>query len=337
MSNFKSIFIATTAIFFMQACGGGSKSTTTPEVIAPEPAVVHNLQPDKVPEYIANFKQSNAQVVFEFDGELSKIEFYQAGPDNMSVIATYESGFINIGLDINDFNNLKPIASLSVHETDANGVVEEEYASSNIEVSVQGDNFVYSGTVIDEATQGLFNVRVVINASFFNAGNSTVTVEGTKALVNGTLGTKTYIQIDELINNNPEVTTLELQLIDGSINDDINMHTGRLIRKAQLTTFIPATGDVNSGGVDLFAAGFKREYETGGKVGVHSWFDGIAGKAADSLSKDDPAHGAQLTYFREMLGNELGPKFYFFTINAAPAESVHVMTQSELTQYLISQ
>jgi len=96
-----------------------------------------------------------------------------------------------------------------VHETNANDVVEEEYTSSNIEVSVQGDTFVYSGTVIDETPQGLFNVRVVINSSFFDAGNSTVKMEGTKALVNGTLGTKTYIQIDELINNNPEVTTLE--------------------------------------------------------------------------------------------------------------------------------
>lgn len=335
MSNLKSFFIATIAVVFMQACGGGSKSTTTPEVVIPEPAVVHILQPDKVPEYIANFKQSNAQVVFEFDGELSKIEFLSAGPGNMSVFATYESGLINIGLDINDFDNIKPIASLSVIQTDANGVVEEEYASSNIEVSVQGDNFVYSGTVIDEATQGLFNVRVVINESFFDAGNSTVKVEGTKALVNGTLGTKTYIQIDELINNHPEVTTLELQLIDGSINDEINMHTGRLIRNAQLTTVIPATGDVNSGGVDLFAAGFKREYDTGGKVGVHSWSDGTT--SAHLLSKDDPAHGAQLTYFREMLGNELGPEFYFFTIDAAPAESVHVMTYNELTQYLISE
>jgi len=114
------------------------------------------------------------------------------------------------------------------------------------------------------------------------------------------------------------------------------MHTGRLIRKAQLTTLIPASGDVNSGGVDLFASGFKREYGTGGKVGVHSWCC-EAGKSAHLLSKDDPAHGAQLTCFREMLGNELGPEFYFFTIDAAPAESVHVMTQSELTQYLISQ
>jgi len=203
-------------------------------------------------------------------------------------------------------------------------------------VNAEGENFVYNGTVKETATQGLFNVRLVINESFFEAGSSTITVEGSNAMVNGTLGTKTYIQMNELIQNNPEVTTLVLQQIDGSINDAINMHTGRLVRNAQLTTLIPADGDVNSGGVDLFAAGLKREYTAGGKVGVHSWCC-VDGKSAHLLPQDHSAHGAQLTYFREVLGKNLGPEFYFFTLNSATFDNIHVMNSVELTKYLVNQ
>ncbi|PKI16775.1 hypothetical protein [Colwellia sp. 12G3] len=69
--------------------------------------------------------------------------------------------------------------------------------SSKIEITEQSDNFIYSGSVEDRTTQGLFSIRLVLNESFFESffesGNSTVKVLGTKALVNGTLGTKNYI------------------------------------------------------------------------------------------------------------------------------------------------
>ena len=87
--------------------------------------------------------------------------------------------------------------------------------------------------------------------------------------------------------------------------------------------------------MDLFAAGFKRKYVVGGKVGVHAWCC-EKGKSAHLLSKTDPAHGAQLTFVREMLGKELGPEFYFFTLNAAPASDIYIMTNDELKKYLIS-
>lgn len=327
MTLSKYLFILLT-ITLLQACGDGSTSNT-PKV--EKTKVVHEIQPDKVHEYITNFKEKISQVDFQFEGEKFEISFYDFLQEDKIVIAEYPSGLLFIGFD---FEKQQPIASLSVYETNDVGDVQRRLTSSAIEITEQGENYIYSGSVLDASTQGLFSVRLVLNESFFEAGNSTVVVSGTKALINGTLGTKTYIQIDDLIKAHPEVNTLELQQIDGSINDAINMHTGRLIRNAQLTTYIPATGDVNSGGVDLFAAGFKREYAAGGKVGVHSWCC-VDGKSAHLLSKDSPEHGAQLTYFREILGKDLGPEFYFFTINAAPADNIHLMTQAELAKYLL--
>ena len=329
MNSIKKIFFVTTASLILIACGSNSnkKQTVEPTV---EPAEVHIIQPSKIPEYIANFTEQNAQVEFQFEGQNYEISFRDFGEKNQSAIAQFDLGYIVIGFDI---DTSEPIANVSILETDNNGELTRQLQSNAIEVSAQGDNFVYTGTVKDTATQGLFTIRLVINESFFEAGNSAITIEGTNAKLNGTLGTKTYIQMQSLIQNNPDVKTLVLQEIDGSINDAINMHTGRLIRNAQLTTSITADSDVNSGGVDLFAAGLTREYQTGGKVGVHSWCC-IDGKSAHLLAKEHSAHGAQLTYFREMLGKELGPEFYFFTLNAATFDNIHVMKIVELTKYL---
>jgi len=329
MKLLRSVGIALTVITLLQACGGSSKSTTK-NTTAVEPKAVHGIQPNKVASYIDTFKTENAKVDFQFEGKKYDINFTDFGDDKLSAVAQFERGFIVFGFDQ---DKSAPIANLSIVEA-GNGK-NSTLRSSTITVKKDGDNFIYEGTVENAVTQGLFSVRLVINESFFGAGNSRLEVVDNTATLNGTLGTKTYIQLDELIKNNTNVDTLILQQIDGSINDDINMHTGRLIRNAKLTTVVPANGDINSGGVDLFAAGFKREYNTGGKVGVHSWCC-VSGKSAHLLSKDDAAHGAQLTYFREILGKDLGPEFYFFTINAAPASSIYIMTQAELVKYLIS-
>lgn len=332
MNKSKKIAIALVLSGLLQACGGSSSSDSKKEVTEQiSTAVVHHIAPAKVAEYIETYKQQIADVEFQFEGKKYELTFWDFGPDQKSIIARYDAGagFVTFGFDM---DKESPIANISVrHPSIAQELVS---ATDAIKISSAGDNYVYDGQVENKSTGGLHNVRLVINESFLSAGNSTLEIGGAEAVLNGTLGTKTYVQISEMIANNPEVKKLFLLNIDGSINDAINMHTGRLIRQAQLTTNIGENGDVNSGGVDLFAAGFKREYTTGGKVGVHAWCC-ENGKSAHLLKKSDPAHGAQLTYFREMLGNELGPEFYFFTINAAPAESIHVMTQAELDKYLL--
>ena len=98
---------------------------------------------------------------------------------------------------------------------------------------------------------------------------------------------------------------------------------------------MPANGEAYSGGVDLYAAGYKRVYQPGGKLGVHSWCC-VDGKDAGQLGRDHSAHGSQLTFVREMLGETLGPEFYFFTIEAAPIDGIHLMTQDEINKYFLA-
>ncbi|MBL4684156.1 MAG: hypothetical protein JKY37_06180 [Nannocystaceae bacterium] len=129
----------------------------------------------------------------------------------------------------------------------------------------------------------------------------------------------------------PAVDTLLLLDISGSINDEINVETGRLVRDAGWTTRVPANGEIASGGVDLFCGGAVRQVEDGGRLGVHSWSDGEMDGA--DYPPEHRAHASQLSYFSEMLGKTLGPDFYWFTLEAAPADGIHWMTDAELEQF----
>jgi len=43
-----------------------------------------------------------------------------------------------------------------------------------------------------------------------------------------------------------------------------------------------------------------------------------------------------LAYFSEMLGNKLGPDFYFYTLEAAQFDSIHYMTDEEIKKWNIA-
>lgn len=162
------------------------------------------------------------------------------------------------------------------------------------------------------------------------AGTSTFELEGNRAIVRGDLGSTAFDQVAHLTENHPEVDTLVLQMVPGSVNDEINVQTGRLVREAGYTTIIPSDGLAASGGVDLFAAGIERIAEPGAQVGIHSWCCTEENVSPADLSQDDPRHDDQLAYFSIMLGEQLGPEFYFQTLNAAPADNIHYMTDEEL-------
>lgn len=344
MKNLTIIALAVATLLVLQGCGSSAKKTTTPIVpITPvepttptTPEAVHLIKPEDVDKYVEAFNQSQAALELQIEGVKFNIALVDFFMDENFIAASYRDGYLLIGFD---FTKEEPIKSLTILESDlafeaALDKPTKLFQSTAIVLEEDGNNIIYSGSVADSETKGVFNVRLVFNESLISAGSSVIKVEGTKATVNGDLGTKTYVQLTELISNNPSVDTLVLQQISGSVNDAINMHTGRLVRNAKLTTLVEADSAIYSGGVDLYASGAKRVYTEGAKVGVHSWccVDGIT---ADKLGRDHAAHGAQLTYFREMLGTELGPEFYFFTIEAAPFDGAHVMTKAELDKYLL--
>lgn len=215
---------------------------------------------------------------------------------------------------------------------------------------ITDDDFISEGTstfhitVLEDAEKyfrfegmirGVLDSGETVEVKFYDyvsgGGDVDLVVEGNRAILTGTLGTQAYLKLKEL-SNNPDITTLVLYNVPGSINDSINMYTGRLIRDSGWNTYVPKNSSIESGGVDLFAAGVERIVEKGGEIGIHSWCCYLGYDGGD-LPQEHPAHKFQLAYFRYVLGDEFGPKFYFRTLESAPADDIYYMSELEMKQY----
>jgi len=160
--------------------------------------------------------------------------------------------------------------------------------------------------------------------TFKDNDTSSVTV-----YMNGVIGSDTLTVLQELFNSYPQITTLIMQDVPGSMDDEINLLASMEIRNRGINTHIPTDGMVASGGSDMFLAGVKRTIEAGAKIGVHSWSDG-SGKVALDYPRDHQAHVIYLDYY-----NAIGitTDFYWYTLAAASADNIHWMTTEEITQY----
>ncbi len=165
------------------------------------------------------------------------------------------------------------------------------------------------------------------------AGSTVIALDGDRAVVSGQLGRGTLDQIVHLVNWHPEVGTLVLANVPGSVDPDAVFAAGRLLREVGLATEVPADGFVAGGGVDLFAAGAARTLGEGASLAVRAWEDPADDVRADRLPPGDDRHDPFLTYLAEMLGDVAGPDFYFFSINAAAPDELHLMSDAEIARY----
>ena len=144
----------------------------------------------------------------------------------------------------------------------------------------------------------------------------------------GVIYRNTFKDIIEVLEQNPQVTTIAMVEVPGSIDDEINLIASQEIRKRNIGTYIPKDGMVASGGTDMFLASAKRNAHRTAKLGVHSWSDGE--KGGDEYPRDHPDHTMYLEYYEE-IGIPL--EFYWYTLTAAPADDIHWMTQEEIATY----
>lgn len=228
-------------------------------------------------------------------------------------------------------------ASVSVGQRDANRefVATDVFSIGDVRPQEFENGFTLSGVLENDAGASI-DIDMRINEAYFSAGATTVTVdEQNVAHIRGVLGTRAYLQIKDLVTNRPEVVTLQFDDVPGSVNDSVNVHTGRLIREAGLTTLLRSDGVIASGGVDLFVSGLRRIVERGGEVGVHSWCC-VGRKTAAELPVDHAAHRSQKEYFATMLGERLGTGFYFYTLESAPFDGIHWMSVEDIEKWSIA-
>lgn len=148
--------------------------------------------------------------------------------------------------------------------------------------------------------------------------------------MNGVIGSDTLDVMKNLFNEHPKIKLVVMQNVPGSMDDEINLLASREIRNRGIATHIPADGMVASGGTDMFLAGAKRTIEIGAKLGVHSWSDGQ--KGGNEYPRDHEEHVKYLKYYKEM---GIDTEFYWYTLDAADADSIHWMTESEIKKYKV--
>ncbi|NAS32516.1 hypothetical protein GTQ40_16155 [Flavobacteriaceae bacterium R38] len=167
---------------------------------------------------------------------------------------------------------------------------------------------------------------------FETANNTPVRFEikDTVALMNGVITNEFPATVLQLLFEHPEVTTIEMMIAPGSIDDVANLRASLYINKSGLTTKVNAYSHIASGGTDFFLAGKQRIVEEGAVIGVHSWGGGAV--AATDLPKDDPSHEKYLDYYKIV---NIPTDFYWYTLQAAPANGMHNMTKDEIEKYKI--
>ena len=160
------------------------------------------------------------------------------------------------------------------------------------------------------------------------------TIKDDGVYIEGLLGAYTPIMFDELQKKNPPQKKMILGNIPGSLDDDVVMPTIMRIYDAGYATHLTATSHVTSGGTDFFTAGVKRTFESGAKVGIHSWDDGMeGGKEGKDYPKDSDEHKKYLDQYRH---TGIADEFYWMTLESAPADGMYYLTDDEIRKYLVT-
>lgn len=157
------------------------------------------------------------------------------------------------------------------------------------------------------------------------------------AYMTGVIDSSIPVLLNNLLDTYPQVDTIVMQQVNGSIDLAATYEAGRILREACLTTVVPYEGLIASGGVSLFLAGCERIIENNSKVGIHTWrsftLDDQDNKVVTisgiELDESDEQHIKHLTYITDM---NIPEEFYWRTANT-PFDKVHYLTSEELSEY----
>ena len=165
-------------------------------------------------------------------------------------------------------------------------------------------------------------------------GIFTVLDDSTTIEMDGVIKTRSLEDFNELIALYPNTNQINIKNCDGSSNDDINLQLSKKVHERNMDLHIMDDGSIASGGTDFFLAGKARTKGDNTMIGVHSW-SGLFMTATD-FPEGHENHLPYIDYYVSVgFSQQQAEDFYYFTINAAPADSIHWMTDQELEQYNI--
>jgi len=168
-------------------------------------------------------------------------------------------------------------------------------------------------------------------------GIFTVLEDNTTVEMNGVINSKSLKNFNALYALYPKVNKINIKECEGSSDDETNLQLSSKVHELNINTHLLDNGLIASGGVDFFLAGIERTRGANTKIGVHSWA-GEDEKGNHFSATDFPVghayHLPYITYY-VLVGfpRKEAEDFYYFTINAASAESIHWMSDEEIMKY----
>lgn len=192
--------------------------------------------------------------------------------------------------------------------------------------------FLFASTLITSCSKN--------NDSSIQNGNSTrlfgifkVLNDETTIEMDGVIGSSSLKDFNNLEAAFPKVNKIKIVNCDGSKDDNVNLQLSAKVHKKGMNTYLMDDGTIASGGVDFFLAGVKRTKGTNTKIGVHSWADNT-GKEATDFPVGHAYHLPYIQYYVSVgFTQQQAEDFYYFTINVAPSEKIHWMTEEEIIKY----
>jgi hypothetical protein len=183
-------------------------------------------------------------------------------------------------------------------------------------------------------------LSVLLVSACVQQTRTTLEVDGGRLFLLGTFDHGTYKAVLDTLDAHPEVDTLVFTANGGSVDDECTLDLGREIRRRGINTHLIEGGVLASGGVSLFLAGSERTAEATPLLGVHSWQhcsqsgeQPATCRDASDYPANDEQHLLHKRYISEMLGSDA---FYWHSIRAAPSNSIHWLTDSELEAFGLS-
>jgi hypothetical protein len=153
--------------------------------------------------------------------------------------------------------------------------------------------------------------------------------------MNGVIGSQSLNHFNSLYAAFPNVNKVNIKQCDGSEDDETNLQLSVRVHQLGIDTHLLDNGLIASGGVDFFLAGVQRTKGINTQIGVHSWSDGNGTEATD-FPVGHTNHLPYINYYVSVgFTQQQAEDFYYFTINAASASSIHWMTDQEIVQYNI--
>ncbi len=152
---------------------------------------------------------------------------------------------------------------------------------------------------------------------------------GDHAWLYGSIKTSSPEVVQDYLVAHPQTTTFVFRDMPGSSDDQAALEIADLIRMNGIETHMPADAKIESGAVMVFAAGATRTAKCGAAAGVHAWWD-TAGYSAQDVPPEHPGHAHFIDYYKRM---GLSDAYYWFAMNAAPPDGMHILTPEELNSF----